>query len=439
MKRSIILLGAALFLAACDNASTANGPRAGGEDFPNTLEALGRTLALGMDSTQEWNGLDSASTDIGTGASPIVDSTTAFAGRALGILCKSDSNVVFVDGTTAGWEKTICNDNLPAWKVHDSLVIGNYPHFNDSGIGIDTIYWLSTDSVRGLGSYQSYTWLQPYSRDFFSLKSDTGKITWNVRRKSGRWTDFSTVLTDGGRDKLFSTGEDNTYWSLGRSLVKDAASAPDTSWAIWIQPGIVGMPVLGTSDSGLTRVTKLSKIALGRKLESGLLMAHRDTLRNYAMLWSARTDWNFGLSRWQSAFGSRPDSSFLARDTIRLLDRFRRTAGLDSTRTEVKAILGPSLASHDKDSLLSVRYERYRSNLIERHTIWEIQSDNPVANGTESKSGTIFARVELADNSYGQFHGRWNANAFVGTWSNGKDSATVVVSRQGVVLTSTKL
>lgn len=439
MKRSIILLGAALLLAACDNASTANGPRAGGEDFPNTLQALGRTLAMGMDSTKDWNGLDSASTDIGTGTSPIIDSAATFAGRSAGILCNTDSGIAFQLGTTIGWVKTVCNDTLPAWKVHDSLVIGNYPYFNTLGLGIDTVYWMSTDSTRGLGVYQSYSWLQPYSRNFFLVKGDTGKITWNVRRTAGKWTDFTTMLTDGGRDHLITTGDDNTFWSASRSLVKNATTAPDTSWAFWIEPAVAGIPVIGATDSGLTRATKFSKLSLGRKIESGLIMAHRDTLRNYATLWSARTDWNFGLTRWQTAFGSRSDSSFRARDTVRILDRFRRTAGLDSTRTEVKAILGPSLDRHDKDSLVSVRYERFRTGLAERHTIWEIQSDNPVANGGESKSGTIFARVEFADATVAQFHGRWDAKFFKGVWSNGIDSIRVVVSRNGVVDSSTTL
>jgi hypothetical protein len=62
-----------------------------------------------------------------------------------------------------------------------------------------------------------------------------------------------------------------------------------------------------------------------------------------------------------------------------------------------------------------------------------------VANGAESKSGTIFARVEFADASYAQFHGRWDTDAFVGTWSNGNDSATIRVARNGVLLSSTKL
>lgn len=439
MRTAITLLGATLLLAACDTTTTAGGPQAGGEDFPNAVNALGSTLALGMDSTKNWNGLDSASTDVGTGGSTLEGAASGGAARALA-LCTEDSAWSIL-GSSASFSKTTC---IPGslGTVHDSLSFAYFPGMG--GGDIDTVYWWSTDSLRPVTGYESYTWIQPYKRSYVLVKGDTGKVQLNVRRTLGTWTDMTEMVADGGRDGVIGTGEDNTYWSAKRSLVRNAATTPDTSWALWIQPWKAGQPVIGTTDSGWARVTKQIKLAAGRKVESGVLVAHRDTTRNYARLWSARTDWTFGLVREQAVFGPAADSTFQARDTVRLLDRFRRTAGLDSTRTEVKAILGPSLARHDQDSVLSINFERYRSSLVERHTIWQLQSDNPVANGSESKSGTLFARVEFADTTfshapYAQFHGRWDSHAFTGVWSNGKDSAMVVVSRNGTVQSLTKL
>jgi hypothetical protein len=436
MRHGTLLIGAALLLAACDSSTTASGPQAGGEDFPNTVNALGRTLALGMDSTKDWNGLDSASTDAGTGSSPLEDLGATFAGRSLGVICTDDS-ASGIDGSRAFFQKTTCIPGTLAGTVKDSLVIAYYPGITEALI--DTVYWWSMDTLRPLNGYESYTWIQPYSRNFLLVKGDTGRVKFNVRRTASKWTDLTEMIADGGRDHIIGTGDDNTYWQATRSLVKNATSAPDTSWALWIVPGEAGKPVIGTSDSGLTRVTKQTKLALGRRVESGLLMAHRDTLRNYAKLWSAKTDWNFGLTRWQTAFGPASDSTFKARDTVRLLDRYKKSNGTDSTRTEVKAILGPSLAQHDKDSVMSIRFERNRTGQNERHTLWEIQSDNPVANGSESKSGSIYAHVDFADGGYAQFHGKWSEQLFTGTWSNGKDSATVVVKRDGTVQSMTKL
>jgi len=432
MRHAIILIGAALLLASCDSSTTANGPNAGGDDFPNSVNALGRELALGMDSTKNWNGLDSASTDVGTGSSSLLDSSSAFAGRML----STCQNRLAWDTTVAYFAQDTC---IAGATIYDSIAFGGYFH-GMQGSDIDTVYWWSTDTLHPLTGFESYTWIQPNSRKFVLVKGDTGRVQFNVRLTAGRWTDLTAMIADGGRDGIITTGDDNTYWSASRSLVRDAGTAPDTSWALWIEPGTSGLPVIGTSDSGLARVTKLTKLLVGRRTESGLIVAHRDTTRNYAELWSAFTDRTpLGYTRFQSAYGPRPDSSFRARDTVKLLDRFRAVAGSDSARTDVTAILGPTLVDHSKDSVLSLSYESYRAAQLDRHALWQIQSDNPVANGSESKSGSVFAHVDFSDGTYAQFHGRWNALYFTGTWSNGTDSATVVVARNGAVQSMTKL
>jgi|GEM_PF-1394562 len=433
MRHAIILtIGAALLLSSCDSSTTANGPNAGGDDFPNSVSALGRDLALGMDSTKNWNGLDSASTDVGTGGTSLLDSSSAFAARAF----STCQNRLAWDTTVAYLAQDTC---VAGATIYDSIAFGGYFH-GMQGSDIDTVYWWSADTLHPLIGFDSYTWIQPYSRKFLLVKGDTGKVQFDVRYTAGRWTDLTEMVADGGRDHIITTGDDNTYWSATRSLVRDAGSAPDTSWALWIEPGTPGLPVIGTSDSGTARVTKLTKLLIGRRTESGLIVAHRDTTRNYAELWSAYTDRTLlGYTRFQSAYGSRPDSSFRARDTVKLLDRFHAVAGSDSSRTDVTAILGPTLVDHSKDSVLALRFERYNAVLSDRHILWTIQSDNPVANGSESKSGSVFAHVDFSDGTYAQFHGRWNALSFTGTWSNGTDSATVVVARDGTVQSMTKL
>jgi len=435
MKTATILLGAALFLASCDANTTASGPQAGREDFPNAMTGLGRALAQGMDSTKNWNGLDSASTDVGTGGSGLGDSSATLAARAFGV-CAADSGSGLLSGSQAYFEKTTCIPGTLLGYVHDSVVLAYWAGITEADI--DTVYWWSTDSVRT--GYESYTWILPYSRDFVLMKGDTGKTKFNVRRTAGRWTDLTEMVADGGRDGQIGTGDDNSYWWATRSLVKNAATAPDTSWALWIQQGEAGKPVIGSSDSGLARVTKYTKLAVGNRVESGLIVAHRDTTRNYAYLWSAVTDRTaLGYKRYQAVWGPRADSSFRARDTVKLMDRFHALSGTDSTRTDVVAILGPSLVDHSKDSVVSLTYERNRTGLAERHTYFKIQSDNPVANGAESQAGSVQAKVEYADGSFGQFHGRWNLQLFTGTWSNGTDSFTVVVRRDGTVQSATKL
>lgn len=428
MKRFITIFGAALVMAACDVSSTANGPRAGGEDFPNTVQALGRILAMGADSTQDWNALESASTDVGNGGSSLGDSATSFAMRLSGV-CQADSAWA-IDGTWAYFAKTTCIPGTLLGSVHDSLVFRYFVDMKPADI--DTVSWWSTDSVRA--GYRSYTWVLPYQRPYGSLKRDADKFQFNVRREAGRWTDLTEMVADGGRDLAIGTGADNTYWQATRSLVKNAGTNPDTSWAMWIQPAAAGLPVIGLADSGMARVTKLTKLAVGRRIERGLIMAHRDTTRNYPHYWSATTDRTpWGYVRHQTAFGPRADSSFQARDTITLLDRFRSVSGDDSIRIEGRAILGPVLADRSKDSAVSLRYERYRSGAFERHSIWSFVSDKPVANGHDAESGKLFARVDFSDGRWIQFDGRWERGVFTGTFSTGNDSGSIVVDRDGSI------
>lgn len=434
MRSSTILLGAALLLCACDGANTAGGPQAGGEDFPNGLDALGRTLAQGMDSTRNWNGLDSASTDAGTGASGLADSTYAFTARSLAV-CAADSSWDFA-ADPAFFARVTCIPGSLAGTVRDSVVFAFHPGVFEEGI--DTVFRVSTDSVRS--GYESLVRIRPYSRGFLLLKGDTGKFRLDARRTFGRWTDLSEAVVDGGPDRLARTDADNSYWKVVRSLVRSSDGVQDTSWALWIEPAEAGRPVIGPSDSGLARVTRLTRLAVGRRTETGLLVAHRDDSRNYARLWSAFTDRTaWGYTRFQAAYGPREDSSFLARDTIHLVDRFLSVSGSDSTRIDATAIPGPDLARHSRDSAVSIRYERHRSGRGERHTLFQIQSDEPVPYGGESKSGSVQARIDFADGTFGQFHGRWDARFFAGTWSNGVDSFSVVVRRDGVLRECTRL
>jgi hypothetical protein len=175
-----------------------------------------------------------------------------------------------------------------------------------------------------------------------------------------------------------------------------------------------------------------------------VLVDFRDSTLNYPRFWQATSQWTGGIlngaNRWQAVFNPKnPDSTFLPRDTVMLVDRFHSYVVSDSTRLDVKAILGSDLRKPAMDSLLSVSLERLRLLQNDRHTIWQFTSDTPVASGTQPTSGTLFVHVDFADNTYVQFHGHLSQGTFAGTFSNGTDSATVVVNRDGTVQSTSKL
>jgi hypothetical protein len=435
MRHAIILIGAALLLASCDSSTTANGPNAGGDDFPNSVTALGRELALGMDSSQSWNGLDSATTGVGTG-NALSDTANAGSARRLAAACV-DTSYLTLAGSEATWTSNACLG--ASGFVRDSSVIAYFTGADSANL--DTVYWSSVDT--SLLGYESYTTLQDASgRGYFLIKSaDTGKVQYTVKRTAGGWTDLQNVLASGGADGILGTGGDNAFWLATRVLLRPAG---DTATWVSLSPynPSAGIPVYGgPGDSGVTWAQKLVRDATWRHTERGLLVDFRDSTLNYPRFWQATTVWNVtGWNRWQAAFNPKSvDSTFKARDTVTLLDRFHSGLTADSTHIEAHALLGPDLRKPVTDSLLSVSLERLRVLQNDRHTIWQFTSDTPVASGAQPTSGTLFARVDFADKTYVQFHGHLSQGIFSGTYSNGTDSATVVVARNGTVQSSTKL
>ncbi len=430
MRHAIILIGAALLLASCDSSTTANGPNAGGDDFPN---ALGRALALGMDSSKAWNGLDSANTGTGSGNALSDTASVLASARSFAAACVNDTTAGLLAGTTQAFFATnVCMGGSS--YVHDSVVVAASSVVD----GNDNANWFSSDTV--VPGYSSLTTARPGpGRPFFLSKVDTGKILLNTTRRAGNWQDLQTLVASGGADGILGTGGDNAFWSGTRALLYDG----DTTIWFSVTSAIAGAPVIpGTGspqDSGTALVQKLTRNALVRKLERGLLVAFRDTTGNYPLYWQATTQWITGANRWQAVIGPDPvDSSFHPRDTVTVIDRFHAGILADSTRMEVRALLGPDPRKHDRDSLFSVRLERLRTLQFDRHTVWQFTSDNPVANGSESKSGTLYAEVDRADGTYVKFTGTWGGGVFTGTYTTPTATGTIVVARDGSVVSTGK-
>jgi hypothetical protein len=239
MRHAIILIGAALLLASCDSSTTANGPNAGGDDFPNSVNALGRELALGMDSSQNWNGLDSASTGVGTG-NALADSTSAGSARRLAAACV-DTSYLTIASSKAIWNSNVCLGLLGLLgTVRDSSVVAYFQGLDSANL--DTVFWSSVDT--NLLGYESYTTLQDASgRGYFLINSpDTGKVQYMVKRTAGGWTDLQTVLASGGADGILGTSGDNAYWLATRVLLRPAG---DTATWVSLAPYKTGIPVYG--------------------------------------------------------------------------------------------------------------------------------------------------------------------------------------------------
>ena len=424
MKTSTYLsLLAGLALAACDSiSSTANG-RAGGEDFPNTVQALGRALALGADSSGDWNALDSAGTTV-SGDASLADTADLVAARSQGLWCSDTAYEGLLSGSVYFRVGVKCPE--AGLKVQDSIALSLVDR---AGGGKDTVVRaLEVDSIL-LGQYRKLTTLVDADGDGgILLRTDPGRALLAVRKTAGRWTLWSRMLMDPGPDKLWDPGEDNRVYSGSRTLLLLADTVDHESFA----PYVSGAPILsGKTDSHLVWIDKIRRHPLRVRTERGVLMAFRDSSRNYPAFWRSRTEWVGGGVRFETVFGSRADSQFVAGDTVTILDRAMRDG--DSLRVEVRAKLSPVPSDRTRDSLLSLRAERYRPGRFERNSVWEFVSDRPIGNGKDADSGDLFARVDFSDGRWIQFDGRWELGVFSGTFSTGNDSGSIVVNRDGSV------
>ncbi len=423
MKRFISILCAALVMAACDASSTANGPRAGGEDFPNIMQALGRALALGADSSGDWNSLDSADIAV-SGDASLSDTARLVAARGQGLWCSDTS----YDGVLSGGIYFKVGVKCPkiGLMIQDSLALSVVDRADG---GKDTVFKVVQVDSTLLGEYRKLITIVDADGDGgFLLRNDPGRAVLSARKTAGRWTLWNRMVMDPGPDGLWDPGEDNHVYSGSRTLLLLA----DTIQHEQYTPHVAGAPLLaGKTDSNLVWVDKIRRHPMRVRTDRVLIMAYRDTARNYPAFLRAKTDWAGGGVRHETVFGSRADSQFVAGDTVTLLDRAQRDG--DSLRVEVRAKLSPIPNDRTRDSLLSLRAERFRPGSFERRSVWDFVSDKPVANGKDAESGKLFARVDFSDGRWIQFDGRWDLGVFTGNFSTGNDSGAIVVNRDGTV------
>lgn len=423
MKRILLFSVCAALLTGCFS----NEPQSGGEDFPNTVSALGRALAMGMDSSQSWNGLDSANASLAV-VSGVEDTSRlrSISARMLASSCVDTGFGGLLSPTHAYFVKTICVGLGEGYR-RDSLAFGGYFKGMDSS-DVDTVFLSQTDSVRPLLNFSRRESVRDASgRGYFLLKSDTGRVLLTTERKRGSWTEWSELVTGTGPDRRFSTAGDNEMWSGRTGLFRGT----DTIQWMQILPQIPSLPVIGAGDSGLVLATKFVVEGGRRKTERGVLVAFRDSLRNYPRRWETKSVWDNGGFRHEAVLGPRPDSTFRPRDTVVVL--LRAQVRGDSLRQEIRALIGPDPRNRKQDSLLSVRSIRYRASGAERRTTWEFQSDRPVADGSEPVSGRILVRIDFAEGSYIEFDGTWKDGQFAGTWWDGNESQPARFGRKGDV------
>jgi len=409
-------------VCGCSGSGPASGDQtAGGEDFPNTLNALGRSLAAGLDSSSSWNSLGSASTSPGVGALP--DSQNFVAARAQALCVGDTTSNLLSDGFTV-IRKASCPQG--GGRLVDSLVI----RASDSLIRI-----LVHDSsgplglVRRIDTYQADTGLG------FHTKGWAGRIRIGTIGMRGRWAAVSELVLDAGDDHDWDTPRDNSLWRGGSATIRGGTDTLD-SWTVRSWPSANSRIYERSSgDSGLALLERRQILSSGAiRRESGVLMAFRADSLNYPRRFRARVERASDSWDEESVMGKQADSTFLPGDTARYLHL--RRLGSDSLREEIRVLTSPQPRDRSGDRLLSFSSTRWRSRNAEVEVRLLATASTPMRPGADFTDGAISLRVVRATGDTIGFEGVMSKGVATGRWKTPKDSGTVAIGADGKVLSS---
>lgn len=417
---SAIALACALAVAGCDSSTSER--TAGGEDFPNTLEALGRALAEAVDSSDSWNRLQEASLSTSSpGGLP--DTIPLVAGRGGAFLCEPDTTWGSLDDGFLFQRSVRCPEG---GRVQDSLVI----RISDSLVRI-----LVRDSSGLLGLVRKVETFQADSGEGFRLKGYAGRIRMNTVGIKGRWRLESELVLDAGPDLDWDSERDNRLFRGGQATLRDGRDTLDR-WLVVPWPSGLGPVFSGPGgDSGLALLERGQILPSGaRRLEASVLMAFRADSLNYPLRSRATTTWPGGARLEESILGRGADSLFRPGDSAVYLRTFKD--GEDSLREEIALRTSGSPRDRGGDRLLSISSVRHRSRAAEKTVEMRAIPSSPLSPGTEFTDGSVELRVSRSNGETIRFVGTMAAGIATGRWSTGRDSGTVRLGPDGKVLGS---
>lgn len=415
---SACALAFAFAVAGCDSSTSER--TAGGEDFPNTLDALGRALAEAVDSSGSWNRLQEASLSTSSpGGLP--DTLPLVAGRGGALLCEPDTTWGTLEDGFVFQRAVRCPDG---GRVQDSLVIRP----SDSLVRL-----LVRDSSGLLGLVRKIERFQADSGPGFKLKGYAGRIRMGTVGIKGRWRLESELVLDAGPDLDWDSERDNDLYRGGQATLRDGRDTLDL-WSVLPWPTGTG-PVYSsrTGDSGLAILERRQILSTGaRRAESSVLMAFRADSLNYPLRSRTTTVWPGGARMEESILGRGSDSLFRPGDSAVYVRSWRDSE--DSLREEIALRSSPSPRDRSGDRLLSLSSVRHRVRAAERTVEIRAIPTTPLAPGTEFTDGSIVLRVARSNGETIRFEGTMTAGIATGRWSTGRDSGTVRLGPDGKVL-----
>lgn len=431
-------------LTGCSSEETV----AGGEDFPNTLEAVGRIASAQLDSSGAWVDAGEVSDRIeGPGLEIPLEFAMASASSpglvpSAGRIARNGSASILsiaVDSiartvTIVSRSETDSFVRLDTLSLVLDSTVGRLPE------GDETVRW-----IRSGTSYKSIRreeWQRLEDRDGDSIllpragARNAAEIEKVVR--VGLWEGRSLYRATAGADLDFEAEADNAV-ILGWTLVRRGADT--LSWESFSDAdgdGVAIDPV--RRDSCLVDLRKIvySGVLRADRRETAARLVHfpSDTTKNHVRRYALSRRLSGGLRIETRMLTSRGSVDVLSGDTVDVTELQIAPAaeGGDTSTVRYRVILGPHPGREGENRLLAFHVDRKRRAGTERRIAFELRADPPVPDGEDVRAGTFVLRVGYRDGSWVEVNAILGPDGMDGAWisSDGR-SADVAWDRAGTL------
>lgn len=451
-------------LALGTSGCTADDRTAGGDDFPNSVETLGKSAAAEGDEdagAEDWNAYDDApstppemyDSTRAPDAPPEDDSgaaTTKAAADALIRLAAQPEDRVPPGREIADAVRSVTR-TIEAPGLARAVRVQTIP-----GVTARDTTWYRTDSllplveqrvlrVSGEVAYAARTERFSFEdADGDSILSarpgsrNLSRARFTVEHANGR-VEERVVVMGAGPDRLFDTPEDNALRSLELARYDKEG---DTLERLSLRPVAPDSLVRAPGrDSGLVETEHFTAAAGARVTRRYRTLVFADSSRNRALRFTRVRETSAGTFVTEArGRDSLPD--FGPGETGVIVERFTPAETGDaadtlaSVRTVRRVRLSDEAGKRAGDRLLRIERTRtYRAGAV-ASLRWILRPASPGRPGEAVRAGEAELRLEWRDGGWIEFTGESDSSGFFGTWTDSRgESGTVRFDASGSIVT----
>lgn len=427
MKRSTprlaALLAMVLVVCACDDSPS---QVAGGEDFPNTVDAvgaLGRLAQEAADSSGDWDVLSDEVL-----AMPDAEPETAVVAMAIpGLVAPivaaraaaTTTDYDFAD-TARGWVVLRMHTLTATLNQFDTLWVVWDERVRDTVKNNEYVYRMSSRKTNLSTLRSEYARAIPLAPDTMltPLPGKTNRIRLHQEVSLGRSTTVLDMELDPGADLSYDTEGDNGIRRASAVRLRGSDTLETTAWEDGDGDSIALDRATGKKGivSSVRTVPDPVSLRLKRIEERGrLLVDPRDSTATQPLRYERTTQWVSGRVVVERVARAKSDSDLVAGDTAHLWRR--AVLGSDTVETRFDLLMGVPLSDSTSRRLLgySLRHRNPQGRILSL----SFAADAPMLPGETLPTGVVVFDVRLVTGRIFHLAGRWDRGALSGHVEDG--------------------